>query len=192
MSRPLLHLETALFIEGGAPADPAFMASLRVLEEYHAPKRSPDARYFNTDVLIKIRAWIGGEKRNGKCVPVRPNTMGAEYFVMLDPTATPISLHLLNGESIPISSFREEIDRITSVVDQLDGLPRPVSINHVPYLRVVRLSTSIAFVVATCTDIVALLQASAQPLDAGRHLCALHQYCGEFLIDGVILDEESP
>src|SRR5690349_6065111 len=99
MARLLLFSELAILKEAGASGQ--YISTLQqVWQEYHAPPRLERQQWFNTDFVIKLNNWDQREKPKATTVPIRPGTLGADFFVLLTTTGTPTQLELLEGESI--------------------------------------------------------------------------------------------
>ncbi len=192
MNRPLLHSEVALLLEGGAVLHATPMSALRVLAEYHSQPQVMLPQWFNTDFYIELadreERMQTPRRKGGRAIPVHPLTLGAEYFVIVSEAGRPLTLELLNGESIRQSTFRDELEWIDEVLRNIRDLPRPISVANAPYLRVARLQTCVPFVVATTTSISDLLSAPAVELDTSKGQASYHVLGDQLLIDGVLFD----
>ena len=186
MARQLLFSEVAILIEAGASPNRDILKSQQVWQEYHAPPHLKRRKWFNTDFLIQLNNWDQQERPKATSVPIRPRTLGADFFVMLTPSGVATQLELLEGESIGKSSFCEEIRSVEKAVDSLWEVPRAVSVSKAPYLRVARLKKCIAFCVSSTTAIVELLNTNAIRVNSGGNLVGYRSAGRDILIDGVL------
>ncbi len=189
MSRTLLTSEISILLEAGATSPREVLASQPVWRELHAPPHEAGQRqWFNTDFVVELREQDENEKQSGGCVPVRPYTLGGDFFVLLSTKGTPISMELLEGESIPKSSFEEEVHRIDDVLSSLPSLPQHLSTQHAPYLRIARLSDSVAFLICSTPTISEVLAAKPEYVTLSNGLIEHRSSAGHVLIDGVLYD----
>jgi hypothetical protein len=188
MTRRLLNFEVAVLIEAGAYQDRDTATSQQVWREYHAPPHLKGRQWFNTDFVIELDNWDQSERPKPVSVPIRPNTLGADFFIMLTADRIPTMLELLEGESISRKSFNEDISQIAEFVDNLRHVPIDVAVTKAPYLRIARLQRCIAFVVATTTAIFDLLNSPSLTIEAEENAVAYRSVRGELLIDGVLYD----
>jgi hypothetical protein len=188
MARQLLNSEVAILLEAGASPDRDIISSQQVSEEYHSAPHLKRQQWFNTDFLIRLNNWDRTLTAKSRIVPIRPQTLGADFFVMLTPTGIPTQLELLEGESVRKESFREEIIIVEKALRMLPHIPSGIAVDNAPYLRVVRLEKSIAFWVASTTSISELLNVTGSRADAGNNLIGCRTVDSEILIDGVLYD----
>jgi hypothetical protein len=189
VARELLQAEVAVLKAAGASRDRDLISSQKVWQEVHVPPHLKTDQWFNTDFCIELDNWDRRELPSATGVPIRPNTLGADFFVMLTPSGIPTMMELLEGESIRKSSFREEIRRVECFVFKFTSvLPSSLPVNDAPYLRVARLPTCVAFWVSTSTDIVPLLNAPSVAVDAGCNLLSYRATGESILLDGVLYD----
>jgi hypothetical protein len=189
MSRTLLTSETIILIEAGATSPRKVLASQSVWRELHAPPHETgQQQWFNTDFVVELTERDSSENRQVRGVPVRPYSLGGDFFVLLSAEGTPIRMELLEGESIPKSSFKEEVHRIDSAIKSLPTLPQHLSTWRTPYLRIARLSNSVAFLMSSTTAISEVLSAKPVFVAAGDDLIEHRSAAGHLLIDGVLYD----
>jgi len=186
MSRLLLTSEIEVLIESGATTPREVLAIQPIWQEYHVPKMRRQRQWFNTDFFVDLAEPDLSVKSYSLGTPVRPFTMGAAYFVSFIGDRIPIKVHLLEGEMFAKSSFKEEIRRIDEVLESLIELPRKLSTKRAPYLRVARLSQSIAFLIASTTTITDVLPARPVYLPWADGSLEYRTAGDEILIDGVI------
>jgi hypothetical protein len=187
MSRTLLTSEISIFIEAGATSPREVLAAQSVWQEYHAPQRGRQPQWFNTDFVVELAEWQAGELHTSG-MPVRPYTLGADYFVGLTANGAPVMLELLDGESIPKTSFKEEVRRIDGAISSLQTLPQHLSTQRAPYLRIARLSSSVAFLMSSTTAISEVLSAKPVFVTSSDGLIEHRSVAGQVLIDGVLHD----
>lgn len=188
MSRLLLTSEIAILIESGATTPREALLAQPILEEYHVPQRLKQRQWFNTDFVVKLSEWNPNEKTYAWGTAVRPNTMGGAYYVLFVKNGIPIELELLEGEMFAKSSFKEQTRRIDEALETILELPRKLSTKRAAYLRVARLSQSIAFLVSSTTTITDVLPARPAYLPQTYGLIEYRKSGDEILIDGVIRD----
>jgi len=188
MPRLLLNSEIAILQDAGASRGGKKNDLQQVRREYYSPPRQSCEQWFNTDFVVELDNWDQTQRPKAKCVPIRPKSPGAEFFVMLTPDGVATKLELLSGESIARSSFSQEIQQIDQVLHSFSGSPQEISTDNAPFLRIARLKNSIAFLICSTTDILHLLAAHPISINSGRHLIAYRELKGETLIDGVIND----
>jgi hypothetical protein len=189
MARTLLNSEIAILLEAGASTRRDILASQQVLHEYHAPPRLNRQRWFNTDFLIELQDWNNRDRSKGKCIPIRPWSLAGTFHVSLTSDGDPTTLELLDGESLPQSSFRDEIRQVETAVKSFSRhVPRMISVSKSPYLRVARLEHCVLFLVASTTEVFDLLCQPSMPVNADHHLISYRVFNNDLLIDGVIFD----
>lgn len=189
MSRQLLTSEKSILIEAGVTPPPEVLASQSIWRELHVPPhQSGQRQWFNTDFVVEFMEAGRREERQVTSVPVRPLTLGADFFVQLSADGMPIMIELLEGESIPVSSFAEEVQRIDRALQSATELPRRLSSRQVPYLRIARLSRSVAFLLSSTTAISEVLSATPVYVASAEGTIEHRSAGGEILIDGVLHD----
>jgi len=186
VTRELLNAEVAVLTAASTSRQ---IKNQRVWQEVHVPPHLNSNQWFNTDFCIELDGWDRNELPYATGVPIRPQTMGADFFIMLTPSSVPTMMELLEGESINKTSFREEIRLVECFVSKhASALPSLIPVNDAPYLRVARLPTCIAFWVSTSTDIVPLLNAPSVAVNVGCNLLSYRTSGGRTLLDGVLYD----
>ncbi len=188
MTRRLLNFETAILSEAGVAGGFDIASRHQVLREYHAPPHVKGEQWFNTDFWVEINKCDDRTKTKISGPPIRPWTMAGQFYVRLTTAGIPITLELLEGESLLQSSFADEIRRVEEALERLRKIPRPILAVLSPYLRVARLDTCVPFVVSTTTSIIDLVSAPAVDLKSSRHKISYRQADDHFLIDGVLYD----
>ena len=190
--RDLLAFETEILLEAGVPRDDRFLRTIQVTKEYYANKKSHQKIWFNTDFYIELDTKVKGVESKATCIPIRPESLGAEFFVSLTENRVPTMLELLDGESIPISSFQQEIERLDQVFNTLPELPRRSSVKSYPYLRIAALTKGVAFVVSSTTNIGDLFSIQAVQIQRYPHQIEYRNIKEEFLLDGIICTTSDP
>jgi hypothetical protein len=188
MTRRLLNFEIAILSEAGVSGGFDMASRHQVLREWHAPPYVKSEQWFNTDFWIEINEYSIRTKTKTKGPPIRPWSMAGQFYVVLTMDGVPLTLELLEGESLPSSSFIEEIGRVEVALERLRKIPRPILAEAEPYLRVARLDACVPFVVCTTTSIVDLVSAPAVNLKSAPHRISYRQVGEHFLIDGVLYD----
>lgn len=112
MSRQLLYSELAILLEVGASLPGDIGTCPEVKSEYHSQPHISRKQWFNTDFFIELDNWDQDAHTKTSGVPIRPWSMAGCFYVQLTRKGIPTMLELLEGESLPMSSFREEICRV--------------------------------------------------------------------------------
>jgi hypothetical protein len=145
VGRPLLHSEFAIIQSAYANTTMAIPSDVSVVREEYAPSRIGASRLFNTDfslwLLPNLPKW---QERAVEIIPVRPHSMGAEYFVTIRNDGAPALVELIGGESIPLDSFSASINRVNAVVTDI----LHESCESIAYLRLAELATGVSFLAA--------------------------------------------
>jgi hypothetical protein len=144
--RPILASEHAILATAYHERGLAPPQAPRVVRELYSPSQCGFKRLFNGDFSLEFvpqldRTWTFATT----VVPVRPLTMGAEYFIVIRSDGAPIRIDLINGESIPTSSFRLAVARVDAVLRPEFGR----SGRELPYVRLAELPSGISFLAAT-------------------------------------------
>jgi hypothetical protein len=188
MGRQLLNFELAVLIEAGAGVSYDIASSLPVISEYHSPPHIKCRQWFNTDFVIELSKWGDDAETKISGAPIRPWSMAGHFYVHLTTAGVPITLELLEGESLPKSSFRDEICRVDAALELLSRLPRPVLAGKEPYFRVARLEKCVPFVVSTTTSITDLLSTPSINVGTVPDRISYRVAGDQLLVDGVLFD----
>ena len=145
VGRPLLHSEFAILQSAYANSSVRIPPEVCVLREEYATSRVEAPRLFNADFSLWLLPDLPmREDRIVEVVPVRPHSMGAEYFLTIRNDGSPALMELIGGASIPFESFAEAISRVEVFTSEV----LRESCANVPYLRLAELTTGISFLAA--------------------------------------------
>lgn len=123
----------------------ALPSDVAVVREEHAPSQIGASQLFNVDFSLWLLPDLPErQERTVEVIPVRPHSMGAEYFVTIRNDGAPALVELIGGKSIPLDSFSESVKRVDAVVTDI----LHESCESVMYLRLAELATGVSFLVA--------------------------------------------
>jgi len=146
-SRPLLYSEYAIIREAYKTNNRMPPSDIVVLEDDYDPSWVGAKKLFNADFMLKLCETDYSDV-TVEVVPVRPHTMGAEYFIVIRDDGLPVLVHLLAGEAIPLASFSGAVKQIDASIAHLFG----ESCTNADYLRIAELSDGISFLVVKSPD----------------------------------------
>ena len=186
-----MQTERLLIDVSGHDIKQEILNELRVVkEDYAEPREDGKKDWFNTDFTIWFSDAIPSEEELvSVCIPVKPQTIGAEVFVTVTENAEPFLIELLGGEAFPKNYFSDELDVIERELEILkkDKEVDVMALGKARFIRVFDLGNKIAFLASDITDISSLLE-----LDS---MCICHRNItidmriadsGEVLIDGIV------
>jgi hypothetical protein len=143
--RPILHSEFMIIQSAYANAAVKLSADVSVVKEEYTPSQIGKSRLFNADFSLWLLPDLPKRKeRKVEVVPVRPHSIGAEYFVTIRNDGAPALVELIGGESIPLDSFSDLMKRVDSVVTEIFR----DSCKNATYLRLAELATGVSFLAA--------------------------------------------
>jgi len=144
--RRMTRFESEILVAAQVHVD---LSACLVVDEFYAAARVRGTQQFNTDFFVEVRDNREEVSRSVTIVPIKPNTMGCDFFVSERPSSRRIRIELLAGESIPRQSFREEIELVQQSLNAIASrIARAAQITAAPLLRIVVLRSSIVFLAA--------------------------------------------
>jgi hypothetical protein len=164
--RRLLYSEFVIVQSAYANTTMTAPSDVCVLREEYSPSRIGAGRLFNTDFSLFLQPELPRrDDRIVEVVPVRPHSMGAEYFVTIRNDGAAALVELIGGESIPLDSFSESIERVDAVASKI----LYEACRNLFYLRLVELATGVSFLGAKMhIEDVIHLPAERKAVDKGQ------------------------
>jgi hypothetical protein len=141
---------------------------------------------FNADFAIWFVDTFPLEaKLKSHVLPVMPNTLGAELFVVFDENQVPILVRLIGGDNFPVIDFANTIKDVHKILSEARALP---SFNE-SFVRIVDLGSVVSFLVAT-GPLVEFMYISPSRMSSSLYDLDVRRLgTNSYMLDGYVLRE---